>query len=390
MSGFSYDLDPIRFEGVKYETLADLAEARPGYTDGGNLWESVIIRASPEQEDYHGKYSYVLAVRCWPIPYAIVRLLPFYLISGALVWLGLYLLMRRLRINLFFPMKKLNDAADYGTTLHPCAVWEEVYALETRFANARQRSAETNAKLQQQETVLAYAREAEEKRKQLVSNVTHELKTPLAVIHSYAEALQEDFAQEKREQYLSVILEEAEQMDAMVLELLDLSRLESGKVRLASDQFSLLQLTRQIAEKFVHLLEEKELRLCCLRAEEFMITADSQRIAQVITNFLSNAVQYTPEKGEINVSIYADAGGTHFSVENTVEKPLSKEAIEKIWDSFYRTDASRSERGTGLGLAIVKQIVTLHGGICKVENTSCREGNQVISYAKFSFTLPPG
>lgn len=385
---YTYDYDEVRFRGNTYESLTDLIEQNPEYAREGNLWETVIVQPSPQKQDDYGTYSYVLAVRCWPLPYALLRLLPFYLISAALIGIALFLILRRVRINYIAPIKKLKNALDYGTSVQPTASWGEVHALEAYFAQSRQEAAEAKSKLQQLQTALDYARDAEEKRRQLISNITHELKTPLAVIHSYTEALQSDIAEEKRSQYLSVVLEETEQMDAMVLQMLDLSRLEAGRVSLASDQFSLLQLTRQIAEKFAPLMAERKLRLTFVQAEEFLIVADIQRIGQVLTNFLSNAVKYTAVEGEIKLYVSADRNGAHFSIENTVEKPLPQEAVSKVWDSFYRVDPSRSEPGTGLGLTIVKQIITLHGGTCKVQNKSYQTSDGTCFGVVFGFTLP--
>ena len=386
---YSYDYDEVQFRGATYDSLTDLIEQNPEYAREGNLWEMVIVQPSPPKEDDYGIYSYVLAVRCWPLPYALLRLLPYYLISAAIIGIAVYAFLHRLKRNYIAPVKELKVALDYGLFVQPTASWSEVHALETYFANSRQEAAEAKNKLQQLQTALDYANDAEEKRRQLISNITHELKTPLAVIHSYAEALQSDIAEEKKDKYLSVVLEETEQMDAMVLQMLDLSRLEAGKVNLASDQFSLLQLTRQTAQKFAPLMEEKQLHLAFVQAEEFLIVADIQRIGQVLTNFLSNAVKYTPVQGEIKLIVSADRNGAHFSIENPVEKPLSQEALSKVWDSFYRVDPSRSEPGTGLGLTIVKQIITLHSGICKVYNKSYQTESGTKFGIVFGFSLPP-
>lgn len=220
-----------------------------------------------------------------------------------------------------------------------------------------------------------------------MSDITHELKTPLAVIHSYAECLQENVVPEKREQYLSVILEETRHMDAMVLQMLDLSRLEAGKVRLASDTVSLEQLTRQIFDRFAIMIEEKQLRVHWVVPTEILITADEGRITQAVTNLVSNAVKYTPIGGEITVKIFVKDRAVHFYISNTAN-PLSDEALEKVWDSFYRADPSRTEPGTGLGLALVKSIIQLHGGQCFVRNTSVRYENSTETGVEFGFTIP--
>ena len=99
-----------------------------------------------------------------------------------------------------------------------------------------------------------------------------------------------------------------------------------------------------------------------------LITADEARIGQVITNFAANAVKYTPFGGKITVTIKKVGFQTGFYLENTCQ-PLSLDALDKVWDTFYRTDEARSGQGTGLGLAIAKSIIQLHGGQVGVKNT---------------------
>ena len=157
-------------------------------------------------------------------------------------------------------------------------------------------------------------------------------------------------------------------MDAMVLEMLDLSRLEAGKVKLARDEFDLAELTRSVWEKLSRTAEAKNLQVTLKLPERCLITADEGRIGQVVENFLSNAVKYTPAGGSISIDIDAGRQRTGFFVEND-SPPLSEEALSKVWDTFYRADEARSGGGTGLGLAIARSIVELHGGKCAVRNT---------------------
>ena len=247
--------------------------------------------------------------------------------------------------------------------------WKDVIQVQQGYIAAQQevqRLRQENTRLQ---TALDYAENAEINRRQLVSNITHELKTPLAVIHSYCEGLQAGIAPEKREKYLSVITEEATRMDGMVLEMLDLSRLEAGKVRLARDKMELLGLTQGILEKLQPMLEVKGLTATFAIADISPLEADEGRLGQVITNLISNAIKYSPENGRIVLSVFQRNGFTHFSIENE-SAPLSAEALEKVWESFYRTEQSRTSKGTGLGLSICKAIIELHGGTCQVKNTS--------------------
>jgi signal transduction histidine kinase len=213
----------------------------------------------------------------------------------------------------------------------------------------------------------------------MTSNIAHELKTPLAVIHSYAEGLKERIAEDKREKYLDVIVSESERMDAMVLEMLDLSRLEAGKVKLFRDDFSLPALARSVFDKLEMAATAKNLCIKFDFPDACVITADEARISQVIENFATNAVKYTPVNGNILVRIDARRPGAAFAVENDSE-PLSAEALNKVWDTFYRADEARGGGGgTGLGLAIAKSIIDLHSGKCSVRNTK--------TGVEFSFTI---
>ena len=164
----------------------------------------------------------------------------------------------------------------------------------------------------------------------------------------------------------------------MVLEMLDLSRLEAGKVKLSRDDFSLIALTRSIFEKLEMAAQAKDLQIDFNFPDDFTITADESRIAQVVENFATNAIKYAPTGGHISVTIQTDHSSTSFHIENDSE-PLSSEALSKVWDTFYRTDEARSGGGTGLGLAIAKSIVDLHGGKCSVRNTK--------SGVEFGFTI---
>lgn len=215
---------------------------------------------------------------------------------------------------------------------------------------------------------LDYAHKAEENRRALVSGVAHELKTPLAVIHGYAEGLKERIAEDKRDKYLDIVLSETERMDGLVLQMLDLSRLEAGKVKLARDSFDLCELVREVFGKLELLAIQKNLELSFEMPESLAVRADRSRMEQVITNFASNALRYTQPGGWIKVRVIDGEEGWGMTVENK-SRPFSPEQLERVFDSFYRIDESRTGKGTGLGLAIARSVVELHGGKCHVRNT---------------------
>ena len=273
--------------------------------------------------------------------------------------------------NLIWHVRRVNQlisegwpAAEFGD-LEP---WEEAAQLQRNYhktVGLRQKDKNEIARL---ETALSYAKEAEDNRRQMVSAIAHELKTPLAVVHSYAEGLQEKIAEEKREQYLQTILTETERMDGMVMEMLDLSRLEAGKVKLARDRFDLGEMVKDTFEKLRPMAEEKKLNIQLQLKENCMVNADEGRIAQAVMNLASNAVRYTPVGGNITVTLGLVWRQTVLTVANDCEN-FTEEELEKVWESFYRRDKSRDRKGTGLGLAITRQIVQLHSGSCYVKNT---------------------
>ena len=386
-----YDSKSLSMGGTEFHSLVQLLEADQAGDESysrESLLDAVIIY-SQKCEDCFGTYIYSMAVRCKPLQYAVLRLWPFYLVSFGIVGLLSLLLLLRIRRSLTDPLEVMEAASICGIAIRPSAPWAEPYALEEHFAAMHQAQAQANTTIQQLRTSLDYAKDAEERRRQLISNITHELKTPLAVIHSYAEGLQAGISREKQDEYLCVILEETEHMDTMVLQMLDLSRLEAGKVRLDTGAFSLLQLCQEITDKFTPMLESKSLQLRYSEAEDFLIAADEARIGQVITNFISNALKYTPRGGHILVKVYQEQKNACFSIINS-SPPLSQEALKKVWDSFYRTDPSRTEAGTGLGLTITKSIVQLHRGSCYVRNTTFKVNGTIVDGVEFGFALPMG
>lgn len=387
VGGYDYKHLSVTVNGKHFDSLVDLLETSIaddsiyGY-DRENLFDSIIIFSGKINDDPEvARYS--LAVRCWPMQYAVLRLIPAYLVSFALVALALWLILRTVRRNLTEPMEIMVKYLAHDYPIEPSSGWKEPYALETLLQGQQQERRQLVNDNQQLQKSLEYARSAEENRRQLVSNITHELKTPLAIIHSYAEGLQSGIAEEKKEKYLSTILEEAERMDAMVLEMLDFSRLESGKVRLSADHFSLLALTEGIADKLTPAAQARNLSISWGFTNTCALTADESRMGQVVMNLLSNAVRYTPDGGHIWLRVFSDEKDATFQIENTGEH-LPQETLEKIFESFYRAENSRTGKGTGLGLPIAKSIVQLHRGTLTARNTWVN-GTKCI---QFTFTIP--
>ena len=387
IGGYSYEHQALTANGSRYDSLVDYLDAaiddeRWYSYRRDSLFDSIMIFSGKVDDDPEvGLYA--IAVRCWPMQYAALRLIPTYLVSFALVALALWLLLRSIKHNVTNTMEMLVHRLTTDAPIEHLSRWREPYALETILKGEQEQRRSLVNDNQQLRASLEFAKNAEENRRQLVSNITHELKTPLAIIHSYAEGLQSGIAEEKKEKYLATILEEAERMDAMVLEMLDHSRLESGKVRLSTDYFSLLKLTESIAEKLIPAMEAKKLELSWGFCNDCMLTADESRMGQVVTNLLTNAVRYTPQGGTIWIRVFADAKDATFQIENEGEH-LPEEVKEKIFETFYRADDSRTGKGTGLGLPIAKSIAELHRGTIWVQNTYVDRKTSIL----FTVTIP--
>ena len=195
----------------------------------------------------------------------------------------------------------------------------------------------------------------------------HELKTPLAVLRTHAEALREDILPEKREQYLGIVLEECDRMAELVGRLLEFSRLESGAA-LHREPLEFAGLIREVLEPLELQLEQKQIHLTA-DLPELPLTGDRERLREVVGNLLSNALRHCPTGGEIRLALTREAGWACLSVCND-GLPIPAEDLPHLWEPFFRGDRSRSREsgGTGLGLAIVQAAVTAHGGSCSVEN----------------------
>jgi signal transduction histidine kinase len=367
----------------KPEELKNMLLAEhPENNESRSLFQTVIVTQRSAVTPDGTNHQVLTALRCYPLQAALWRLHPIRFVSRlicvALVVCYYLLLKRRLKA----PLQQIihrgqQNMLELKFPYRP--KWKEPYLLEDIYIAAQQELQQLRQENQQLKTALDYAENAELNRRQMVSNITHELKTPLAVIHSYCEGLLSGIAPQKQEKYLNVIMEEADRMDAMVLEMLDLSRLEAGKVRLAQDEVELLGLTQRVLDKLQPLAEAKGLAVVFAIGEVSHLTADEGRLTQVITNLISNAIKYSPVGGQVVLKVFRRNGFVHFNIENEGQ-PLSEEALEKVWESFYRTEQSRTSEGTGLGLSICKAIIELHRGTCRAKNTS--------TGVEFGFVLP--
>lgn len=211
-------------------------------------------------------------------------------------------------------------------------------------------------------------------RKDFVASVSHELRTPLAMMQGYGEALLDEFGEdpEQRAELTGIILEETHRMKRLVNDLLDLAQLESGQFELHTTDLDVGGLVKRVGRKFHTLAHEQGIRLQVDFNEEesFVIDGDSDRLEQVFTNLMDNAMRHTPSGETVTLAVGKEGGFVRVSVADTGEG-IPEEDLPFIFERFYKVDKARtrSKGGTGLGLSIAKNIILKHSGDIIVSST---------------------
>ena len=209
--------------------------------------------------------------------------------------------------------------------------------------------------------------------KQFIANVSHDFKTPLTLIMSYSEALidMEDIDEETKKDYLNIIINEGRKMSEFVQELLKLSQLEGGMIKLEKSNFSINEIIEDTIYKNSIMTMEKNISVEKSISDNSIVYGDYFRIEQVFQNLYENAVKYCDSDGIVRVSTFVKDSRCRISIFNTGKK-IPDEDIDNIFISFYRADKSRKNMGSyGLGLAIVKAIIDMHNeryGVQNLEN----------------------
>ena len=222
----------------------------------------------------------------------------------------------------------------------------------------------------------------EENRKEFVANVSHELRTPVTSIHSFVEGILDGTIPEsEHEKYLKIVFDETNRMKRLISDLLELSRMDKGVVKLNFKAFDINELIRRVIISRITDFEKKNVDIKInFVVDPCMVCADSDRISQVLINLIDNSIRYLPKNGILTIStnIVHDSN-VEISIEND-GLPISPEDRPHVFDRFFKADkAHTSGNGTGLGLSICKQIIDLHEQTIKV--LPLTEG------AGFSFTL---
>lgn len=222
-------------------------------------------------------------------------------------------------------------------------------------------------------------------RRDFIANVSHELKTPVFAAQGFIHTLLDGAMEDKnvRNRFLKKAAKSLDGLDILLQDLLILSQIETGGIKMKLENVDLIPLCREVIEQLEERAEMKDIQLKWVEPKQRAVAfVDGQRISQVVSNLVTNAINYTAEGGKVVLSLDSGKKNISIRVEDTGEG-IPKEHLPRIFERFYRVDKSRSREkgGTGLGLAIVKHILEGHGTKAEVESA-------VGKGSVFSFKLP--
>ncbi len=262
----------------------------------------------------------------------------------------------------YVPQKIYNEIDDLG---------EHINEMSTTLKRAITQLRAANESLKHD---LEVREETENMRKEFVSNVSHELKTPIALIQGYAEGLQEGIMDDEnsRQIYLDIIIDEANKMNRLVREMLILNQLEAGQMNLDLVDFNLTEMIDSVVDSNKINFEAQNITYSFINKDDCIVHADEFLTEQVITNFVSNAIHYVMNENIINVRYdFVKKGKVRISVFNSGNN-IAKKDIKHIWEKFYKADKARSREygGSGIGLSVVKATMDLLHEKFGVENLS--------------------
>ncbi|MCE7791328.1 HAMP domain-containing histidine kinase [Salipaludibacillus sp. CUR1] len=225
----------------------------------------------------------------------------------------------------------------------------------------------------------------EQMRKDFIANVSHDLRSPLTSIKGFLVALLDGtIPDKKRDHYYLLMKDETERVIKLVNDTLDMTQLESGKIKLEQENYNLQRQLQRIVVKLEPQLTKKNIELEIISDDkDIYVFADPARIEQALINLLQNAIQFSAGKAKVTIFLEKNKDEASIRIEDT-GKGIAQEELALIWERFYKADRSRTDKaGTGIGLSIVKSIMDLHGVPIHVES-------QLGKGTTFSFTLPLG
>lgn len=375
-------VNPIYKNGIfldnikEFQTNLLLKESKPiQYTtqtmdyEKNDIKYKLLMKPIKEKD---GSVTYIYAMASLqPVDEAVQMVQDYYIYIIAFVVVLIFLASFYYSKQIAKPLLKINDTTKKIAQLDftekiPITSKDEIGDLSK---NINVLSNKLHSHIGQLEEDIEKERKLENTRKEFISGVSHELKTPLSIMKSCIFILKDGVAEHKKEYYFQAMEREVDKMDTLILDMLELAKFESGTYKMKKSSFYIDTVIEDICEHLSVEIEKKELHVH-KNIHSFEVIANQGRIEQVIVNFITNAIRYTPNKEDIIISAIDEKDRIKVCIENKGTH-IEEEQLDKIWDRFYRVDTARqrSQGGTGLGLAISKNILELHDAEYGVKNT---------------------
>ena len=359
--------DPRDFSGKKVFTATRIPETGnlEGYLYvilGGEAYDSVVQKL---------KASYILRLSSWMIAASL-----FFALAAGLI-LFAFLTRKLKRLAKIVSETNVNEPLNFDSlpSINPHGKGDEIDLLAATLK-------QMEAQIQDQMNKL---RQTDQLRRELVANVSHDLRTPLSTLQGYIETLllkEADLSTDERREYLKTAIRHCVRLGTLVSELLELAKLESGMVLLNMEKFNLNELIQDVIQKFSLKAKEKEINLTApLDISLPFVIGDIGLIERVLENLIENAVHYTPEGGQVELALTHDQGQVSVQVKDTGDG-IPEEEIPNIFQRFYRPDKIHESNSghSGLGLAIAGKILEMHKSKIHLES-------RIKSGSVFSFRL---
>ena len=209
----------------------------------------------------------------------------------------------------------------------------------------------------------------ENARKKLIANISHEFKTPLTIISGYSQLMLSEAKDEEDKKSLNVMISESERLSNLVHEFLELSKLESGSIKLNKEKVDINTLIKDEIEKLDVDIKNKRLNIKLDLCKDGNLIVDKKEFTKVVENLLTNAIKFTKGDKRIVIKTYVKDEYFYYEVYNSGDN-INESDLKNIFNSYYKDKSTRNKKGTGLGLTIVKVVVDMHSGECFVKNTS--------------------
>lgn len=372
------------------QIVANMWEKTPKTLEDGDEYQIVILKGFDDMQEYivmvgelsdGSQYIFMSALDGVRDSISTFRIFLFWSILANIIIACIPIVI--FARGLSKPIKRLSDISKKMADLDFTAKYEpenmsEIDALGENLNQLSEKLESTICKLQGANAQLSEDMEQQTKadivRKEFVANVSHELKTPIALISGYAEGLKESINDddESRDFYCDVIMDEAGKMNRMVKELINLSYFESGGYFPEYSHFNINEMLRNSINAKEILVKNKNANVSTeliYEKKDMFVWADEYLIEEVFSNYYTNALNHVSDGGKIIVKTMIDGCDIRVSVYNTGEK-IPDDAMDSVWDKFYKVDKARSREygGSGIGLSIVKAVMEAHKGDYGVRN----------------------